>query len=90
MSDESEIIRLETILQCAAMTAFRTDRLSAHVVQYPSGTHCGATIALAGERIDGKGTTPLEALRNLRDKLRAELVRCRDELNAAIAMLGSE
>lgn len=35
-------------------------------------------------------TTKLEALRDLRNELREELMRGRDKLNAIIAMLGSE
>lgn len=90
MSDESEIVRLETTLQCAAMTAFRVSKLSAQVVQYPSGSHWGAAIALSGKNIDGEGATPLEALRDLRDTLREKLARRRDAQIAAIAMLGIE
>lgn len=87
MSDESEVVRLETTLQCAAMTAFRVSMLSAHVAQYPSGSRWGASIALSGKSIDGEGATPLEALRDLRDTLREELVRRRDAQTAAIKML---
>ncbi len=91
MSDESEIVRLETRLQCAVMTAFRVGRLSAHVVPFPSGAmHCARIGLSEASDIEGKGATLLEAVCDLRDKLRAELVRRRDEHNAAIAMLGSE
>ena len=89
MSDDDEIIRLKALLTRVATAAYH-DKLIASVGQYPGETKFYAHLAVPdrdGRGVDGDGVTAIEALRNLRNALRSELVRRRDECDKAIAML---
>lgn len=92
MSDDDEIVRLETMLLKAATTLLGKYLVTLGCYEHRFGWN--AYLAARGDcLVDGdnvNAATKLEALCNLRDVLRKELVRRRDEHNAAIAMLGSE